>query len=215
METVAYKINKSFSSFSLSRSNKRDNKRDKASAQIKYQTPSSSAIATLSSVKKQQLPCTSAGSSQQQNQILNTSGSSLQSSTECTNSDSSSLANSSCGSNNSDQVNVGLLGLLEEKVSGYNSGDEHVGTKEHNLSTEEWEKRDEKFGKLLKERGFVIKEMEEDGACLFRAISYQIYGDQEMHDTIRQQTMDYIYQNREYFAQFITEGKFFYIKIIS
>lgn len=47
--------------------------------------------------------------------------------------------------------------------------------------------------------------MEEDGACLFRAISFQLYGDQEMHDIIRQQTCDYIYQNREYFAQFITE----------
>lgn len=50
--------------------------------------------------------------------------------------------------------------------------------------------------------------MEEDGACLFRAISYQLYGDQEMHDLIRQRTMDYIFQNREYFAQFITEGEF-------
>lgn len=91
-------------------------------------------------------------------------------------------------------------------MSGYNSGDEHLGTKEHNLSSEEWKKRDEKFAKSLTERGLVIKEMEEDGACLFRAISYQLYGDQEMHDAIRQQTMDYIYQNREYFAQFITEG---------
>lgn len=34
--------------------------------------------------------------------------------------------------------------------------------------------------------------MIEDGACLFRAISLQIYGDQEMHEEIRQQTMDYI-----------------------
>lgn len=116
------------------------------------------------------------------------------------------MANSSCGSNSSDQVNAGLIEILEEKVSGYNSGDEHLGTKEHNLSSEEWKKRDEKFSKALTERGLVIKEMEEDGACLFRAISYQLYGDQEMHDAIRQQTMDYIFQNREYFAQFITEG---------
>ncbi len=34
--------------------------------------------------------------------------------------------------------------------------------------------------------------MDEDGACLFRAISYQMYGDQDMHEHIRQQTMDYI-----------------------
>lgn len=104
-------------------------------------------------------------------------------------------------------MGVDLLDIIEEKISGYNSGDEHLGTKEHNLTSEEWKKRDEKFSNLLSERGLIIKEMEEDGACLFRAISYQLYGDQEMHDNIRQQTMDYIYQNREYFAQFITEGK--------
>lgn len=170
--------------------------------QAKYQTPPSPSIATLSTAKKQQLPCTSACSSQQQN----ASGSSLQSSPECPSSDSNSLANSSCGSNSSDQVGVDLLEILEEKVSGYNSGDEHLGTKEHNLSSEEWKMRDEKFSKSLSERGLKIQEMDEDGACLFRAISYQLYGDQEMHDVIRQQTMDYIYQNREYFAQFITEG---------
>lgn len=94
----------------------------------------------------------------------------------------------------------------EEKVSGYNSGDEHLGAKEQNLSSEEWIKRDEKFATSLLERGLSIKETEEDGACLFRAISFQLYGDQGMHDVIRQQTMDYIFQNREYFAQFITEG---------
>lgn len=42
------------------------------------------------------------------------------------------------------------------------------------------------------DRGFLLEEIVEDGACLFRAISLQIYGDQEMHEVIRQQTMDYI-----------------------
>lgn len=105
-----------------------------------------------------------------------------------------------------EQVGVDLHEIIEEKVSGYNSGDEHLVTKDSNLSSEEWKKRDEKFSKSLSDQGLIIKETEEDGACLFRAISYQLYGDQEMHDIIRQQTMDYIYQNREYFAQFITEG---------
>lgn len=100
------------------------------------------------------------------------------------------------------------MGIIEEQVSGYNSGDEHLGTKDENISSEEWKRRDEKFAKALTtERGLIIKEMEEDGACLFRAISIQLYGDQEMHDLIRQRTMDYIFQNREYFAQFITEGE--------
>ena len=163
---------------------------------MKYQThgsPSPS-IASSSNAKKQQVPCTSLACTSQPQSVS-------ESSPECSNSDTS-IANSS-----GDQVGVDILEILEEKVSGYNSGDEHLGTKEHNLSSEEWKKRDEKFAKSLSDQGLVIKEMEEDGACLFRAISFQLYGDQEMHDIIRQQTMDYIYQNREYFAQFITEGE--------
>lgn len=117
------------------------------------------------------------------------------------------MASSNCSSPGNDKAGVKLLEILEEKVSGYNSGDEHLGAREHILSTEEWKNRDEIFSKTLSEQGLIIKDMEEDGACLFRAISYQLYGDQEMHDIIRQQTMDYIYQNREYFAQFITEGE--------
>jgi OTU domain-containing protein 5 len=156
--------------------------------QAKYQTPSSKAIAASSSVQKQQLPCTSA--EQKIDEIV----------AECSSSDTSSLANSSCVNTSGEQV-VDVI----ETVSGYNSGDEHLTSKDSNLTSEEWKKRDEKFSVELKKRGLMIKEMEEDGACLFRAISYQLYGDQEMHDIIRQQTCDYIYQNREYFAQFITE----------
>uniref|UniRef100_A0A182PE28 ubiquitinyl hydrolase 1 n=1 Tax=Anopheles epiroticus TaxID=199890 RepID=A0A182PE28_9DIPT len=100
---------------------------------------------------------------------------------------------------------VDLNAVLEEVRSGYNSGDEYIDSKDAQLTADEWKKRDEAFAKVLSERGFILQEMEEDGACLFRAISLQIYGDQDMHEAIRQQTMDYIYQNREYFAQFVTE----------
>ena len=37
-----------------------------------------------------------------------------------------------------------------------------------------------------------IKRMGEDGACLFRAVADQLYGDQEMHVCVRAQCMDYI-----------------------
>lgn len=107
-----------------------------------------------------------------------------------------------------------LLGILEDRdtYSGYNSGDEHLVPKETLLTPDEWKHRDEQFIKAMSERGFIIQDIVEDGACLFRAISLQIYGDQEMHEVIRQQTMDYIYQNREYFAHFVTEDINSYVK---
>ncbi|XP_052869469.1 uncharacterized protein LOC128275113 [Anopheles cruzii] len=107
---------------------------------------------------------------------------------------------------------VSLSSVIEEALSGYNSGDEHIGPKDAQLTPDEWKKRDETFAKDLSERGFILHDMEEDGACLFRAISLQIYGDQGMHEEIRLQTMNYIYQNREYFAQFVTEDIADYVK---
>lgn len=94
----------------------------------------------------------------------------------------------------------------EDTYSGYNSGDEHIGQRNSVLSLEEWRERDMFFVELISNRGLAVKEIVEDGACLFRAISLQVYGDQDMHELIRQQTMNYIEQNREYFAQFVTEN---------
>lgn len=89
--------------------------------------------------------------------------------------------------NNNDNVNDDE----QNSYSGYNSGDEHIGQK-YDLTPEEWNERDRQFAKTMSDRGFVIEEIAEDGACLFRSISLQIFGDQDMHEIIRQQTMDYI-----------------------
>jgi OTU domain-containing protein 5 len=179
--------------------------------QAKYQPHASASSSTASANKKQQLPCASNVVTCVNQQQHGASTSSCASAGECSKSDSST----SNASKKSDQecAVVDFLKIVEEKVSGYNSGDEHLESKENNLSNDEWKSRDENFSKQLsQERGLVIKDMAEDGACLFRAISYQIYGDQDMHDIIRQQTMDYIYQNREYFEQFLTEDIHSYVK---
>uniref|UniRef100_A0A1A9WRI7 ubiquitinyl hydrolase 1 n=1 Tax=Glossina brevipalpis TaxID=37001 RepID=A0A1A9WRI7_9MUSC len=110
------------------------------------------------------------------------------------------------------QTATNLLKATEDTYSGYNSGDEHLQPKEGLITPDEWKKRDEQFAKCMADRGYILKSVEEDGACLFRSISLQIYGDEEMHDVIRQHTMDYIYKNREYFSQFVTEDINNYIK---
>jgi len=89
-------------------------------------------------------------------------------------------------------ASASLLKSAEETFSGYNSGDEHLQPKERLIPVEEWQRRDVEFAKCMEQRGYELKPVEEDGACLFRSISLQIYGDEEMHDVIRQHTMDYI-----------------------
>ncbi|KAG5673516.1 hypothetical protein PVAND_003558 [Polypedilum vanderplanki] len=220
-DRLNYEVRRSPTSRS-SKSHGRSSKREKAAngvqVQTKYHQPhasSSSSTAATSVNKKQQLPCPTNVVScvtQQQSQLHSVSTSTAVA--ECSKSDNNIAGNSCVNKKINDQeCNDDFLKILEEKVSGYNSGDEHLESKENHLTNDEWKSRDEKFSTLLEsERGLIIKNMEEDGACLFRAISYQIYGDQDMHDIIRQQTMDYIYQNREYFEQFLTEDIHSYVK---
>ncbi|EFX82051.1 hypothetical protein DAPPUDRAFT_302835 [Daphnia pulex] len=96
----------------------------------------------------------------------------------------------------------------DESGSGYNSGDEYGPARSSSsnvpISEEEWE-QERWFEKKMRKRGFIIKRMGEDGACLFRAVSDQIYGDQEMHSMVRKHCMDYIDANGDYFSQYMTE----------
>jgi len=85
------------------------------------------------------------------------------------------------------------------KNEGYNSDDEHVpGFLDANLEAS--------FAHSLRTvRGFEISHVEGDGACMFRAVALQIYGDQEKHMDVRMQTIDFLMRNRDHFSQFIAE----------
>ncbi|KYQ58700.1 OTU domain-containing protein 5-A [Trachymyrmex zeteki] len=100
---------------------------------------------------------------------------------------------------------VGNASNLDELATGYNSGDEYTGRTENNLTLAEWQERDRWFEKRLKKKGLLLKKMAEDGACLFRAVADQIYGDQEMHGIVRKHCMDYIASNQEFFSHFVAE----------
>ncbi|MBN3323593.1 OTU5A protein, partial [Atractosteus spatula] len=72
--------------------------------------------------------------------------------------------------------------------------------------------QEHRFEKALGEKkGFVIKKMKEDGACLFRAVADQVYGDQDMHDVVRKHCMDYLMKNADYFSNYVTEDFTTYI----
>ncbi|XP_075219366.1 OTU domain-containing protein 5-like isoform X2 [Lycorma delicatula] len=89
--------------------------------------------------------------------------------------------------------------------SGYNSGDEYDSRAVGEITESEWLERDRLFEKRLRKRGLTLKQMGEDGACLFRAVADQVYGDQEMHAVVRKHCMDYIAANSDYFSQYVTE----------
>lgn len=59
--------------------------------------------------------------------------------------------------------------------------------------------------RLYEVRGLRIQEVKGDGACMFRAVAAQVYGDEEKHLDVRLNCIEYIARNREHFSQFITE----------
>ncbi|XP_065305678.1 OTU domain-containing protein 5-B-like isoform X1 [Dermacentor albipictus] len=95
-------------------------------------------------------------------------------------------------------------GREDADPSGYNSGDEYDKPPEL-WTNEEYKEREYHFEKKLRKKGLLIKNMGEDGACLFRAVADQVYGDQEMHKAVRKLCMDYMAKNSDYYSQYVTE----------
>ena len=48
-----------------------------------------------------------------------------------------------------------------------------------------------------------IEEMQGDGNCLFRSVAYQVYGNDDFHELVRDRCMDYILACSDYFKNFI------------
>jgi OTU domain-containing protein 5 len=77
-----------------------------------------------------------------------------------------------------------------------------------NRKNPQWDELDIIFEEQVwNDLGLVIKLVGEDGACLFRSVSDQIYGDEEYHGMVRQQTCDYMAKNGDYFQNYLTSGE--------
>lgn len=96
----------------------------------------------------------------------------------------------------------------------------HVGSLTINNSFEEvpgsfdftqfdnFEAMDAQFEIDLKEQlGWRIEKVSEDGNCLFRSLSDQLWGHQDEHLVLRLKTMDYMEVNKDLFAHFILDSE--------
>eukprot|EP00466_Bigelowiella_natans_P012249 jgi/Bigna1/86001/estExt_fgenesh1_pg.C_70228 len=65
---------------------------------------------------------------------------------------------------------------------------------------------------LKRVKGWSIRPMAGDGNCLFRSISYQIYGDAKHHSLLREKCMDYVEAERNFFSNYIDGDAKVYIQ---
>ena len=61
--------------------------------------------------------------------------------------------------------------------------------------------------RALQMHGLRIVEIPGDGNCLFRAISHQVYGNDNYHHIVRAMCVDYMAADAEFFSQFVEGGK--------
>lgn len=60
---------------------------------------------------------------------------------------------------------------------------------------------------VLAQQGLHIEAVEGDGNCLFRAVAHQIYGDENLHNLVRQKCLDYMESESDFFSQFVEGGR--------
>jgi len=67
--------------------------------------------------------------------------------------------------------------------------------------------RDEQqFAAKLAVKGLQIESMGEDGNCLFRSISHQVYGKEDFHHILRIKCVDYLQSEYQYFGSYVPGG---------
>src|SRR6218665_151514 len=86
---------------------------------------------------------------------------------------------------------ISARGKQDHDDEEFNSGDEYEKPAEH-WTGNDWDQKEKSFERALKKKGFIIRKMGEDGACFFRAVADQVYGDQEMHSIVRKLCLDYM-----------------------
>lgn len=114
--------------------------------------------------------------------------------------------NSSTDSTTQSEASVTLSNSPPASPTGYNSGDEYGDRPTRAAWTpEQLNEMERRFEKKLRKKGLVIEKMGEDGACLFRAVADQVYGDEDEHALVRKLCCDYMTKNSDYFSQYVTE----------
>ncbi|TGZ66982.1 hypothetical protein CRM22_005050 [Opisthorchis felineus] len=104
-----------------------------------------------------------------------------------------------------------VLSPIPDKENGNNSEDEYYAAA-HGVRNSPVQSDDTNLEKLLVEKkGWKIIKVQADGACLFRSVSHQIFGDEEKHDVVRNQVIDYMLKNKEHFSAYVTEDFEHYI----
>lgn len=107
-----------------------------------------------------------------------------------------------------------------QATEAYNSEDEHgaraadvaaaaaaavAGVESGEVSALSVEEREAMFRAELSRVQWRIAVVRADGNCLFRALAYALWGDEELHAQLRARVMDYIAAERDYFSQFVAE----------
>lgn len=113
------------------------------------------------------------------NSVIGLNNSSLNSPSNSTRASPDNISDLPCDSKENNQMSGTLLvdynndshynNANNEDFSGYNSGDEYQKPIEHMVSND-WEEKERTFERMINKKGFNIKKMCEDGACLFRAV---------------------------------------------
>ena len=66
---------------------------------------------------------------------------------------------------------------------------------------------DEEFKKHLESLGYFIREVGGDGNCLFRSVSEQMEGNENNYKEYREKCVNYIKENKDFFAPFIEDDE--------
>lgn len=92
------------------------------------------------------------------------------------------------------------------RLRGDDTGDNNFKYSTHTRHISEQSSQYDHYISGLQRHTLCVVSVAGDGNCLFRAIAHQVYGDDELHEVVRQKCMDYMEANADFFSQFVEGG---------
>ncbi len=92
------------------------------------------------------------------------------------------------------------------RLRGDENGDSNYKYSTHTRHINEQSSQYDHYISGLQRHSLNVVSVAGDGNCLFRSVAHQVYGDDELHEVVRQKCMDYMEANADFFSQFVEGG---------
>lgn len=92
---------------------------------------------------------------------------------------------------------------------------ENINRETHTRQISEFSDRYSHYIQAIEKMNLHVVQVNGDGNCLFRSVAHQIYGDEDLHELVRDYCLNYMEADAVFFSQFVEGGEQYFSQYLS